>query len=489
MIDRQLFVIFGGSGDLTRRKLLPSLYRLIAENQFGHRCIVLSVGTGEGDDGSYRRWARDALGDAGVTGEQLADWCDTCVHYQPISGDPDSYRVLRNRIEELELELGLPGNRVFYLALPPRVFPIAIAELGEAGLNRSPGWTRVVIEKPYGRDLASAQELNRVVHRHFDESQVYRIDHYLGKATVQNLLIFRFANDLFESSWSRDRVKNVQILVAEDLGVEGRADYYDRAGAVRDMVQNHLTQVLTLVAMEPPSSLDAEQIRDEKVKVIRAIAPLDPEDVVLSQYTAGTIHGLEVPGYREEPGVPPDSTSETGAALRLWINNWRWQGVPFYVRTGKRLPERLTQIVVTFREPPVRLFHMGETCDTNSNVLVIRLQPDEGFELFIDVKSPADGLKLERLPLDFRYEHAFGPMPSAYQTLIQDVLMGDQTLFVRADEAEAAWELYDPIIENHSAVLPYAAGSRGTEAARQLVQREGNAWWWGNSPEVLSASG
>ncbi len=203
------------------------------------------------------------MGDAGLTGEQLADWCDACVHYQPISSDPSSYRVLRNRIEELERELGLPGNRVFYLALPPRVFPIAIAELGDAGLNRSPGWTRVVIEKPYGRDLSSAQELNRVVHRHFEESQVYRIDHYLGKATVQNLLIFRFANDLFESSWSRDRVKNVQILVAEDLGVEGRADYYDRAGAVRDMVQNHLTQVLTLVAMEPPSSLDSEQIRDE----------------------------------------------------------------------------------------------------------------------------------------------------------------------------------------------------------------------------------
>ena len=463
MIDRHLFVIFGGSGDLTRRKLLPQLYRLITENQFEDRCIVLGVATGEGDDDSYRRWAHDALAEAGLEGEQSANWCDTCVHYQPISSDSNSYRVLNKRIEELERELGLPGNRVFYLALPPTVFPIAIAELGDAGLNRSRGWTRLVIEKPFGRDLVSARELNRVAHRHFDESQVYRIDHYLGKETVQNLLAFRFANPLFETAWNRDRVESVDFTVAESIGLEGRAGYYEQAGALRDMVQNHLTQVLALVAMEAPTPLQAEAIRDEKVKLLRSIAPIDLDQVLFGQYTEGTIDDQAVAGYRQEAGVDSQSSTPTFVSLQLEIDNWRWQGVPFRLRAGKRLPQRLTQIVVTFRRSPACLFHglRDDGCEIHSNMLTITLQPNEGFSLHFDVKSPGEPFRLESRPLHFQYDEAFGPLTLAYQTLIHDIIEGDQTLFVRADEVEESWKIYTPVLEQPPATQMYPAGSWG----------------------------
>ena len=462
MIDRHLFVIFGGSGDLTRRKLLPSLYRLITESRVEDRCIVLGVATGEGDDDSYRRWAREALSDAGLTGDRLADWCDTCVHYQPISAESDSYRVLRKRIEELELELGFPGNRVFYLALPPTVFPTAIAELGDAGLDRSPGWTRLVIEKPFGRDLASAGELNRVVHRNFDEPQVYRIDHYLGKETVQNLLAFRFANPVFETAWNRDRVESVDITVAESIGLENRSGYYEQAGVLRDMVQNHLTQVLALVAMEPPTHFQAEAIRDEKVKVLRSIAPVDVDQVIFGQYAEGMIDDQRVGGYRQEAGVDPKSSTPTFVRLNLEIDNWRWQGVLFRLHAGKRLPQRLTQIAVTFRRPPACLFHgVRDTCEIHSNMLTITLQPNEGFSLQFDVKSPGEPFRLESRPLHFRYDEAFGPLTPAYQALIQDVIEGDQTLFVRADEVEESWKIYASVLEQPPATQMYPAGSWG----------------------------
>ncbi|MEA3510139.1 MAG: glucose-6-phosphate dehydrogenase, partial [Actinomycetota bacterium] len=312
-IDRHVFVIFGGTGDLARRKLIPSLYRLITENNTADRCVLLGVASGDLDDDAYRVWARQALEDAGLEDLDLESWCDENIHYQRLTREAPSHDEIRRRIEAIEADHGLPGNRAFYLALPPPVFPAAIAGLGEAGLSKSLGWTRLVIEKPIGTDLESARELNEVVGGFFDESQVYRIDHYLGKETVQNLLSFRFANPMFESVWNRDRVESIEITVAEDLGVGSRAAYYESAGALRDMVQNHLTQVLALIAMEPPISFDADQIRTEKVKVIEAIAPIERDNVVYGQYDAGEIDGAAVPGYREEEDVAPDSRTPTFA--------------------------------------------------------------------------------------------------------------------------------------------------------------------------------
>lgn len=391
-------------------------------------------------------------------------------------GEAEDYQALAARIAKLEQAHHLPGNRVFYLALPPAAFPSTIVGLGEAGLHRSPGWSRLVIEKPFGRDLTSAQDLNRLLHRYFDESQIYRIDHYLGKETVQNLLVFRFANALFESVWNRDRVKHIRIMVAEELGVEGRAGYYDQTGAIRDMVQNHLMQLLTLAAMEVPEAFDGEAIRREKIKVLRQIEPLDREHVVFGQYIGGRIDGQEVPGYRDEPGVAPGSTTETFVALRLEVTNWRWQGVPFYLCAGKRLPRRLTQIVVAFRCPPVSVFRPFFRCEIDSNVVVITLQPDEGFDLCFEVKAPGQPFSLQTHRLHFRYSEAFGRLPDAYETLLLDIITGDQTLFVHADEVEAAWRLYTPLLEHRLPAYPYAAGTWGPPAAEHLLGDMRGSW-------------
>ena len=335
---------------------------------------------------------------------------------------------------------------------PPGRLRPAITGLGQAKLNRSPGWTRLVVEKPFGRDPESAQNLNQLLHRYFDEPQIYRIDHYLGKETVQNLLIFRFANDIFEPLWHRNLVQSVQITVAESAGVGSRGNYYEQTGALRDMAQNHLTQLLTLTAMEVPVAFEPEAIRSEKAKVLRAVSPVRPEDVVYGQYTRGSVGGKEAPGYREERGVAPDSVTETFVALKLGIENWRWNGVPFYLITGKGLPARFTQIAVTFRCPPVWLFQpRPATC--NPNVLVFTLQPDEGFDLHFQVKAPGEPLELKTQRLRYRYAEAFGPLPDAYETLLVDVMAGDQTLFVRADEAEAAWRIYAPLLAERPATL------------------------------------
>jgi len=475
--EKHLFVIFGGTGDLARRKLIPSLYRLITESDIADRCTLLGVAPSDLDDEAYRVWTREALSESGLDDVALEAWCDENVFYQKLGRGPGAYDDLRLRIEEIEAEKDLPGNRAFYLALPPPVFPIAITGLGKAGLNESPGWTRIVIEKPIGTDLETALELNAVVHEFFDESQVYRIDHYLGKETVQNLLSFRFSNPMFESVWNRDRVESIEITVAEDLGVGTRAGYYESAGALRDMVQNHLTQVLALVAMEPPVSFDADQIRSEKVKVIEAIAPIRRENVVFAQYDAGTIDGAAVPGYREEDDVDANSLIPTFVGLKLEVDTWRWQGVPFYLRTGKRLPRRLTQIAVTFQRPPLCIFHgRRDSCAIGPNVLLITLQPDEGFSLSFNVKAPGEMFALDSQVLSFSHDDVYGRLPDAYQTLILDVIEGDQTLFVRSDEVEASWRLYDPLLDYRPEPYVYEAGTWGPAVTDPSLALGGKAW-------------
>ena len=484
-----LFVVFGVTGDLAARKILPALFALHAQGLTPGGCWVLGVGRGALDDAAVREIAcKAATAEKGCSDTEAREWAARYVYGQG-GGDAPDLAPLRERIEAIEREHGLGRRRVFYLSLPPGAFPSTIEALGRAGLadaepaehaegkegaERATGesWSRLVIEKPFGRDLASARALNALVHRWFDESQIYRIDHYLGKETVQNLLVFRFANSIFESLWDRDHIESVMITVAETLGVEGRAGYYETAGQLRDMVQSHITQLLALVAMDVPSAVDAQAVRAEKLKVLRSIRPLKPDDAVLGQYEPGKLDGKDVPGYREEPGVDPASRTETFAALTLHVENWRWQGVPFHLRTGKRLLRRLTEIEIKFRRAPVWMFRSvrgepGVGGELHRNTLLLTLQPDEGFSLYFDIKAPGEPFRIHRLPLHFNYSEAFQRIPEAYQTLLLDVLVGEQTLFVHGDEVEASWALYAPLLDGRRAVFPYPAGTWGPlEAAR-----------------------
>jgi glucose-6-phosphate 1-dehydrogenase len=467
--QRDLFVIVGASGDLASRKLLPALYRLSHDVPADKRFRILGVATDrERNDEAFRQQIlKESSELAGVNLDPK--WVEETLFYQSIGrGGPEDYHALAERVANLEKSEELSGNRVFYLALPPSIFPVVITRLGEAGMNQSAGWTRLVIEKPFGRDAESAESLNRLVHKYFDEKQVYRIDHYLGKETVQNLLVFRFANSLFEPLWNRDRVESVEIVVSESLGVEHRGRYYDTAGALRDMIQNHLTQLLTLTAMEPPASFEADAIQHEKVKVLKSIRPIGPGDVVFGQYARGEINGKPVPGYRQEPDVATDSQTETFVAMRLRISNWRWQGVPFYLRTGKRLASRVSRIVVNFRCPPVSLFKPFACSSLNPNALMITIQPGEGFDLQLEVKTPGLPFRLVTQNLHFRYSEAFQPSPEAYETLLLDVLLGDATQFVRDDWVEASWRLYTPILETPPPIALYPAGSWGPKEAERL---------------------
>ena len=471
-----LFCLFGATGDLARRKILPALHKLHSEGAASNVYILGVTRTADIDDTGFRGIAAEAVASGAQAGSVDA-WAASRLYYQPIGdGTPDDYAALARRIEEIESRHVLSGNRVFYLALPPAGFTDAARGIAAVGLARSNGWSRLVVEKPFGRDLESARALNASLHEGWSEEQVYRIDHYLGKETVQNLLVFRFANAMFESLWNRDRIDSVQITVAEDLGIGDRAGYYDQAGAVRDMMQNHLAQLLTLVAMEPPSRLDAAAIRSEKVKVLESVRPPEPSELVRGQYARGTIEGKAAAGYLEEKGVPAESGTATFAAIRLEIDNWRWLGVPFFLRTGKRLASRVTEVVLNFREPPVALFERFEACRPQSDTLVLRLQPDEGFILYFDVKKPGASLELERQPLRFNYSEAFGPLPEAYETLLLDVLEGDQTLFVHSAEVEEAWRLFTPLLESPSRLHPYPAGSWGPAEADHIMEGASLPW-------------
>jgi len=476
--DPSINVIFGGTGDLARRKLLPAFVHLIKGGHINPRCRLLAVAIEPHTDEEYRAFVGEALKTAGIAADDIKLLTGENVHYQSIGkAEAADFAALAKRIASLESQHDLPGNRAFYLALPPQVFASTIDGLGGAGLNKSNGWTRIIVEKPFGKDLASAVDLNKHVHKHYDESQIYRIDHYLGKETVQNLMVLRFANTIFESVWNRDRVEAVQITVSENLGVGTRAGNYDKAGgAIRDMLQNHLTQLFTLVAMEIPSAYEADAIRYEKIKVLRSTRHIDPFRVVRGQYGAGTIDGKPVPGYRDEEGIPAGSTTETFVGLELFVDNWRWSGVPFYLRTGKRMGKTLSQIAVRLRSTPAALFDSFGAKHETADTLVISLQPDSGFSLHFDVKVPGSPFRTERVPLDFRYKERFAEMPEAYETLLLDVLEGDQTLFVHADEVEQSWKLYSPMITSPTPVHEYPAGTWGPPEAQHLAIPDTDLW-------------
>jgi glucose-6-phosphate 1-dehydrogenase len=489
-----IMVIFGASGDLTRRKLIPALYNLHREQLQPERLAVLGVDRRDVDDAGYRE-----LLAAGVPEFLGADydreiWERLLENFRFLSGDftdPGIYPVLAERLGQLTAEYGIPCNYLFYLATPPQFFTTIAMQLGNAGLLAETGgcWRRVVIEKPFGRDLESAHELNRRLHEVLEEHQIYRIDHYLGKETVQNILAYRFANSTVEPIWNRRYVDHVQITVAESLGVEMRGGYYEQAGALRDMIPNHLLAVLSVVTMEPPNSFDADNIRDEQVKVLRAIQPIRQDEVlsaaVRGQYGEGTLpDGRRVPAYRSEPRVDPQSKTETYVALRLMIDTWRWAGVPFYLRTGKRLPGRFTEVVIQYRHAPNFMFRdsLVKRDRVPANSLVLRIQPDEGIGMNFNAKVPGPTTRLGTVEMDFRYDEHFSATPTTgYETLIHDCMAGDATLFKRADNIEAAWSLMQPILDVWEA-LPardfpnYAAGSWGPEAADQLLVHDGNAW-------------
>lgn len=481
-VEPHIFVILGATGDLANRKLFPAIYDLSAHGVLKGKNKILGVAREELTNGDFRVLTRKMLESKAMSVDDKVylSWCETCLFYHSIGqGSVEDYTKLAKRIATLERKYNLPENRALYLALPPSVVPTAIKNLGKSGLNQCQGWTRLVVEKPFGQDLASAQELNSLIHTYFRESQIYRIDHFLGKETVQNLLVFRFANTFFEHLWSNKHIDNIQITVAESLGIEGRTSYYERTGALSDMVQNHLTQLLALVTMENPEAFEVNAIRREKVKVLSQIAAIKPEDVVFGQYTRGKIGDQEVEGYRDELGVHQSSQTETYVALMLEIVNPRWNGVPIFIRTGKRITRRLTQMAIKFHCPPVSVFHphaVGAQCPLDPNVLIITLQPDEGFDLQFQVKSIGQSLGLSTQRLRFRYSEAFGPLPDAYETLLLDVIWGDQALFVSSEEVEEAWRLYTPLSKETIPVHPYAAGTWGPPEADQLLNKHMARW-------------
>ena len=489
LADPCAIVIFGASGDLTRRKLIPALFELANCGSLASRFAIVGFARSPLSDTAFQDSAAEAVRSDSescrVSEESLRAFAQSFAYVAGEYDQPGGFEKLSHRLDELDKERHLEGNRLFYLATPPSVYPKVIAQIKKAGLAKPAkdgAWVRIVIEKPFGRDLASARELNRIVLDAFDESQVYRIDHFLGKDTVQNLLALRFGNGIFEPLWNRNYVDHVQITAAESLGVEQRAAFYETTGALRDMVQSHILQLTSLIAIEPPSNFDATAVRNEKLKVLQALRPYTPQtvvaDVVGGQYGPGQIDGEDVAGYREEPGVSPDSKTETFVAAKVLIDNWRWADVPFYIRTGKRMARRVTEVAINFRSAPHLLFR-GQGLDTNT--LVLNIQPDEGISISFFAKVPGQKLRLTRVAMDFSYRAAFGARErSAYATLLNDCMRGDATLFDRADGAEAAWAFIDPILkawqDQRRSVPIYSAGSWGPREADELLSRDGRSW-------------
>jgi glucose-6-phosphate 1-dehydrogenase len=481
-------VIFGGTGDLAKRKLLPAIYNLAHEGALPERFNLIGVSRSDIPHDEYRDMARDSIKQFSrrPPDEQVLERLLERVRYVPGTFDDDSvYEELKRQAADFDEEAAIPFNRVFYLSTAPAFFPVIVGKLGEHQLDTHEGSeVRVVIEKPIGTNLAEAKELNRQVLSVLDESQVFRIDHYLGKETVQNMLAFRFANGMFEPVWSRNFIDYVQITAAEDIGIGTRAGYYDESGALRDLVQNHMLQLLTLLCMEPPVTFSADDVRDEKVKVLHAIHPPDPEHVpdmaVRAQYAAGMAEGKPVVGYVEEEGVPKDSTTETHAALRLEVDNWRWAGVPIYLRTGKRLARKITEIAVTLKPVPHVAFEQAGSVGVQPNQIVMTMQPNEGVSLSFGAKIPGTRMRIRPVNMEFLYGSAFmSQSPEAYERLLMDAMRGDATLFTRDDEVEAQWSIIDPILQAWSQIpgpLPqYQAGSGGPEEANSVLA-DGHHW-------------
>jgi glucose-6-phosphate 1-dehydrogenase len=480
-------VIFGASGDLAHRKLIPALYNLALRGLLPAAFSMVGVGrTDYGGDDSFRSEMKKAVGQFSRTKPiDEAVWRSFAagLFYVPGSFDDSSlYDLLREKLDQVADERGSGQNALFYLATPPTTFPMIVERLGQHGLAaEEDGWRRVVIEKPFGRDLQTSEELNQVVHQAFDERQVLRIDHYLGKETVQNILVLRFANGIFEPVWNRNFIDHVQITVAESIGVEGRGRFYEEAGALRDIVQNHMLQVLSFVAMEPPASFGPEAVRDERAKVLKSVRPLDATDVVRGQYTVGFVDGERVPAYVEEDGVSPASEVETYLAARASIDNWRWADTPFYLRTGKRLPKRVSEVAITFKRVPHLPFSYAAAEQLEPNVLVMRIQPDEGISLRFGAKVPAARTQIRTVTMDFQYGTTFAVPPAeAYETLLLDAMRGDPTNFTRTDSVEESWRIVEPVLDlwRSAGGAPhlYAAGSWGPDAADEMLARDGRRW-------------
>jgi glucose-6-phosphate 1-dehydrogenase len=489
--DPHVMVLFGATGDLSHRKVFPALAQLWRTNLLPADWACLAVGRRPYDDETFREDVAASLHAncrIQLEPEMEKQFLERIAYHRGDFGDDATFDTLSEKLESMHVEHETASNLLFYLATQPSAFPQIVAQIGRCGLDHEVhggGWRRIIIEKPFGRDLDSARKLNREVSRVFRETQVYRIDHYLGKETVRNLMVFRFGNGIFEPLWNRRYVDHIQITVAESIGVADRGSFYEETGAARDVLQNHLLQLLTLVAMEPPATFEADALRDEKLKVLRAIAPPTRhemvKDVVRGQYDKGWVAGLPVKGYRQEKEVDPDSETETFIAARFEVEDWRWSGVPFYLRTGKRLAKRATEIAIQFRDVPHRLFAEAAT-DPQPNLLAIRVQPDEGILLRFGSKVPGLGLEIRPVTMDFTYGAAFSAdTPDAYETLMLDSMLGDQSLFTRADEVEAAWSIVTPMHEAWLDMPPpefpnYAAGTWGPEAADTLLERDGRRW-------------
>jgi glucose-6-phosphate 1-dehydrogenase len=472
-------VVFGASGDLAQRKLLPALANLFGRGLLDKNFFCLGCGRKELSDDDFRKTA--------AANSQSSEFLSRFYYTSGDYKDSKFYSDIKQRLANINKKNNSNAGVIFYLSLPPFLYPDVIENLGRAGLNKSQsdGFVRIVVEKPFGRDLKTASELNDCLSKWFAEEQIYRIDHYLGKETVQNILMFRFANSIFEPLWNRNYIDHIQITIAESLGVESRGGYYDKSGAIRDMFQNHLLSMLSLVAMEPPASFEAERIRDEKVQLLRSIRPpvFEPwnEDIVIGQYAGGEIAGGKVCGYRQEKDVNPRSKIETYAAARLFIDNWRWRDIPFYLRTGKRLPRRVTEIAIVFKKPPHTIFASAGIEELPANVLVLKIQPDEGISLFFEAKRPGAKLCMGTLALDFNYADVFSAEPpDAYQRLLLDCMAGDQTLFTRIDDVKLAWGLVDKILvawqRGNSEPYFYPAGAESFPQADALIQRDGRSW-------------